>query len=336
MKDVYIIAELSANHGNSLSTIYKSIDAIKEIGADAIKIQTYTPDSITLDIDKPEFMANPNGAWAGTRLFELFQKAALPISWTGKIFEYCKQIDLVCFSSPFSKKDVDILVEVSNPIYKIASFEITDIPLIKYAASQGKPMIISTGVADYKDISLAIETCKSVGNNDITILQCTSQYPALPQDANLLTIKGICDEFGVKSGLSDHTEGIEAPVVAVALGATVIEKHFILDKSIGGPDAHFSLDKDEFGEMVQAVRKAEKMIGKVTFDLTEKKKQSRSYSRSIYVHSDIQKGDILTAENIKSVRPGHGLHPKYWDKAIGSISLKNLKAGEPLKAEHFE
>ena len=332
----YIIAEISANHGNSIEIVYQSIDAIKELGADAIKIQTYTPDSITLDIDKPEFMANPNGPWAGTRLYDLYEKAALPIDWTKDIFQYCKNIGLDCFSSPFSKKDVDILIAVNNPIYKIASFEITDVPLIKYAAAQQKPMIISTGIAGFEDIKLAIETCRSVGNNDITILQCTSQYPSLPEDANLLTIKGIMDQFGVKSGLSDHTEGIEAPVLAVAMGATVIEKHFILDKSIGGPDAHFSLDKEEFQLMVSAVRKAEKMIGKITFELTPKKQQSRDYSRSIYAQSDIKCGELLTTENIKTVRPAFGLHPKYWERAIGSKSKKDITKGEPLKREYFE
>ena len=252
----FIIAELSANHGGKLETALETVRAAKRAGADAIKIQTYTADTITLNSNKDCFKINQGTHWDGQFLYDLYKTASLPWKWHAKIFKVAKEEGLVCFSSPFDLTAIDFLEELETPIYKIASFEITDIPLIEYAASKGKPMIISTGIAEVEDIELAIETCRKVGNNDITILKCTSAYPADPKDANLLTIPDIKSKFGVKAGLSDHTMGIEGPVVATVLGATVIEKHFILDKSIGGPDAHFSLDEKEFTEMVTAVRKA--------------------------------------------------------------------------------
>ena len=251
----------------------------------------------------------------------------MPWKWHAKIFKVAKEEGLVCFSSPFDLTAIDFLEELETPIYKIASFEITDIPLIEYAASKGKPMIISTGIAEVEDIELAIETCRKVGNNDITILKCTSAYPADPKDANLLTIPDIKSKFGVKAGLSDHTMGIEGPVVATVLGATVIEKHFILDKSIGGPDAHFSLDEKEFTEMVTAVRKAEQMIGSVDYEMTDKKKKSRQFSRSLFVVKDIKAGEVITKENVRSIRPGYGLHPKYLKKIIGKKINKYVDRG---------
>ena len=234
------------------------------------------------------------------------------------------------FSSPFDNSAIDLLEKLKNPIYKIASFEIQDIPLIEYAASKGKPMIISTGIAEIEDIKLAIETCKKVGNNDITILKCTSAYPADPSDANLLSIPDIKSRFGVKVGLSDHTMGIEAPVVATTLGATVIEKHFILDKSIGGPDAHFSLDEQEFSNMVKAVRIAEKMIGKVDYEMTEKKQKSRQFSRSLFVIKDVKSGEKVTKENVRSIRPGFGIHPKFLSEIIGKEFNKDIERGTPM------
>jgi pseudaminic acid synthase len=241
-----------------------------------------------------------------------------------------KEEGLVCFSSPFDFTAVDFLEELNCPIYKIASFEITDIPLIEYAASKGKPMIISTGIAEIKDIELAIETCKKAGNNDITILKCTSAYPADPKDANLSTIDDIKQRFKVKSGLSDHTLGIEAPMIAVAMGATVIEKHFILDKSIGGADAHFSLDENEFKKMVDAVRLTEKMIGEVDYKMSKSKKKSREFSRSLFIIKDVKKGEIISNENIRSIRPGFGLHPKELPNIIGKKFSENQEKGTPL------
>ncbi|MFT5878100.1 MAG: pseudaminic acid synthase, partial [Salibacteraceae bacterium] len=267
-KRVYIIAELSANHGNSLEVALRSVEAAKRTGADAIKLQTYTADSMTLKVDSPDFMANPNGPWAGRYLYELYEEAALPYEWHQPIFTHAKNLGLDCLSSPFDKNAVDFLETFDPPAYKIASFEITDIPLIQYVAEKGRPVIMSTGIASLDDIELAVKTCRDVGNNDITVLKCTSSYPTKPEDANLCMISDLREKFQVIPGLSDHTLGIVAPVLSVAQGAKVIEKHFILDKSIGGPDASFSLDEVEFTEMVTAVRKAEKMIGSVDYSMS--------------------------------------------------------------------
>ena len=326
----FIIAELSANHGGELDIALETIRAAKRAGADAIKIQTYTADTITLNSNKDCFKINQGTHWDGQYLYDLYKEASLPWEWHSKIFEVAKQEGLVCFSSPFDNTAVDLLEELKTPIYKIASFEIQDIPLISYAASKGKPMILSTGIAEIKDIELAIETCRKAGNNDITVLKCTSAYPADPRDANLLTIPDIKKRFEVKAGISDHTMGIEGPVVATALGATVIEKHFILNKSIGGADAHFSLDEKEFTEMVKAVRKAEEMMGKVDYEMTEKKMKSRQFSRSLFIISDVKKGDVITKDNIRSIRPGFGMHPKYFSEIIGKRFNDKYKRGTPL------
>ncbi|MEN8809867.1 MAG: pseudaminic acid synthase [Flavobacteriales bacterium] len=332
-KTCFIIAELSANHGGKIEITLETVRAAKRAGADAIKIQTYTADTITFDSKKEHFKINQGTHWDGQYLYDLYKEAYLPWEWHAEIFKVAKEEGLVCFSSPFDYTAVDFLEELNTPIYKIASFEITDIPLIEYAASKGKPMIISTGIAEIEDIELAIQTCKKAGNNDITILKCTSAYPASLEDANLITIPDIMKRFGVKSGLSDHTLGTEAPAIAVALGATVIEKHFILDKSIGGPDAHFSLDEKEFAEMVSAVRKAEEMMGKVDYEMTEKKKKSRQFSRSLFVVEDVRKGEVLTEENVRSIRPGFGMHPKYLKELLGTKFSQDIERGTPLSFE---
>jgi len=331
----FIIAELSANHNGDINIAIETIKAAKRTGADAIKLQTYTAETMTLDSKKNHFMINQGTAWDGEYLFDLYKRAYTPWEWHKQLFDVAKEEGLICFSSPFDSTAVDLLEELNCPIYKIASFEITDIPLIEYVASKGKPIIISTGIADISDIELAIETCHKAGNTDITILKCTSAYPAAPQDANLSTIEDIKKRFNVKSGLSDHTMGIEGPVVAVALGATVIEKHFILDRSIGGPDAHFSLDESEFKAMVDAVRIAEKMIGKVDYEMTEKKIKSRNFSRSLFISSHVKKGDVLTNENVRSVRPGVGLPPKYLKEIIGKTFNSDLEMGTPLSFDHL-
>jgi pseudaminic acid synthase len=329
----FIIAELSANHGGKLDIALETIRAAKRSGADAIKIQTYTADTITLDSKKDFFKINQGTHWDGMYLHDLYKEASLPWDWHAEIFRVAKEEGLVCFSSPFDHTAIDFLEELETPIYKIASFEITDIPLIEYAASKQKPMIISTGIAEVSDIELAIETCRKVGNNDITILKCTSAYPADPSDANLLTIPDIKTRFGVKAGLSDHTMGIEGPIVATALGASVIEKHFILEKSIGGPDAHFSLDEKEFTEMVKAVRIAEQMIGVVNYEMTEKKKKSRQFSRSLFVVKDVKEGGVITKNNVRSIRPGFGMHPKYFPEIIGKQFKIDLEKGTPMLFE---
>lgn len=336
MKKCFIIAELSANHGGSIEIAKETVKAAKRAGADAIKLQTYTADTITLDVKTDEFKISQGTAWDGQYLYDLYKDAALPWEWHQELFNLAKKEGLICFSSPFDKSAVDFLEELDTPIYKVASFEITDIPLIKYMASKQKPMIISTGIATIEDIELAIETCKSAGNNDITILKCTSAYPAAAEDANLLTIPDIVARFGVKSGLSDHTMGTEAPMIAVALGAKMIEKHFILDKSIGGADAHFSLDENEFKQMVDAVRLTEKLMGKIDYEMTEKKTKSREFSRSLYISKNVKAGEIITEENVKSVRPGFGLHPKYLIDVLGKHFVLDIKKGEPLSLKHFK
>lgn len=327
----FIIAELSANHGGKLEIAKETVRAAKRAGADAIKLQTYTADTITLDVKTNDFKIQQGTAWDGQYLYDLYKGASLPWEWHKPLYDLSKEEGLVCFSSPFDKTAVDFLEELNTPIYKVASFEITDIPLIEYMASKQKPMIISTGIATIEDIELAIKACKLGGNEDITILKCTSAYPANPEDANLLTIPDIAERFGVKSGLSDHTMGIEASMIAVALGAKVIEKHFILDKSIGGADAHFSLDENEFKQMVDAVRLTEKLLGQVDYEMTEKKKKSREFSRSLYVIRDVKAGDILSEENVKSIRPGFGMHPKHYKKVLGKTFSKNIERGTPLE-----
>lgn len=334
-KKVFIIAELSANHGGKIEVAKDTIRAAKKAGADAIKLQTYTADTITLDSDKSDFRIEGT-IWEGRRLYELYQEAHLPWSWHKALFQTAKEEGLVCFSSPFDHTAVDFLEELETPMYKIASFEITDIPLIRYAASKGKPMIISTGIASYDDIELAINTCRKQGNNDITILKCTSAYPATLEDANLLAMQQIANDFNVKVGLSDHTLGMTAPVVATALGASVIEKHFILDKTIGGPDASFSLDVDEFKAMVVAVRDAEKALGKATYQLKDSQVKNKQFARSLYVAKDMKTGDVISKENVRSVRPGFGLHPKYLSEIIGKTVNQDLSKGTAFQLKYID
>jgi pseudaminic acid synthase len=324
----FIIAELSANHNNNFDIAVKSIAAIAKTGADAVKIQTYTADSLTLDVNNEYFGPRKEGLWKGQRPYEVFKEGALPYEWHDKLQVIAKDLGLIFFSSPFDKEGADLLEKIQIPIYKIASFEITDIPLIEYVAKKMKPMIISTGVAELCDIELAVQTCRNAGNNDITLLKCTSEYPAPFEKANLLTIPNLKNTFNVKVGVSDHTMGSTIPILSIALGATVIEKHFILDRQLGGPDASFSMEPDEFSHMVKSVREAEVALGSVNYEVSENSKQRR---RSLFISNDIKKGEIITTENIKSVRPGNGLHPKNYKNVIGKVASKDLKKGEPLK-----
>lgn len=325
---VFIIAELSANHGGSIDIAIDTIRAAKRTGADAIKLQTYTADTITLDCDKEDFIIKGGTLWDDRKLYDLYQEAYLPWEWHADLFRVAKEEGLACFSSPFDKTAVDFLETLDCPIYKIASFEITDIPLIEYVASKSKPVIISTGIAEFEDIQLAVDTCRAVGNNDITLLKCTSSYPAPVEEANLALIRKFAEDFNVKVGLSDHTLGSTVPVLSVAMGATVIEKHFILDHSIGGPDAAFSLDEKEFTDMVTAVRQAEKAIGNATYDTTEKQKKGKAFARSLYIAKDIKKGELFTEENLKSVRPGFGLHPKHFKELLSTPAEKDYTLGD--------
>ncbi len=332
MRDkVFIIAELSANHGQKIETAIETIRAAKRAGADAIKLQTYTADTLTIDCNNEYFTNILEGTiWQGRTLYDLYKEAYTPWKWHEELFRVAKEEGLICFSTPFDKTAVDFLEQFNPPAYKIASFEIQDIPLIEYTASKGRPMIMSTGIAELEDIELAVQTCRDAGNNDITLLKCTSSYPAPIEEANLATIPDLKKRFGVEAGLSDHSMGIVAPVVAVTLGARVIEKHFILDKSVGGPDASFSLDEKEFTAMVAAVRQAEKAMGKVSYELTEKVKASRKFSRSLFVVKDIKAGEKFTKENVRSIRPGYGLHPKYLKEILGKTAKINLGKGTPL------
>ena len=333
---VFIIAELSANHNGNLKIAIDTIRAAKRAGADAIKLQTYTADTITLDCDKEDFVIKGGTLWDGKTMYSLYKEAYTPWEWHKELFRVAKEEGLVCFSSPFDTTAVDFLEDLKTPIYKIASFEITDIPLIRYAASKRKPMIISAGIASYQDIELAVNTCREEGNEDITILKCTSAYPATLEDANLLSMQQIAKDFNVKVGLSDHTLGVTAPVVATALGASVIEKHFILDKSIGGPDASFSLDFDEFSEMVVAVRNAEKTMGEVTYNLRESQIKGKQFARSLYVAMDMQAGDVVTEKNVRSVRPGFGLHPKHLSEILGKSVNQDLGVGTAFQLKYVK
>lgn len=324
---VFIIAELSANHNGSIEVALETIKAAKRAGADCIKLQTYTADTITIDSRNEDFLIKGT-IWEGKNLYELYQEAFTPWEWHKKLFEAAEAEGLVCFSSPFDKTAVDFLENLNTPAYKIASFEITDIPLIEYVASKGKAVIISTGIAEMKDIELALDACHRMGNNDIALLKCTSSYPAPIEEANMVMVKDLAQRYDVLSGLSDHTMGSTVPVVATCFGAKIIEKHFILDHSIGGPDASFSMDEKEFTEMVKAVREAEKAIGKIDYTLSEKQKKGKAFSRSLYVAEDIKIGEEYTEENIRSVRPGYGMHPKHLKDILGKKAGKSWIKGD--------
>lgn len=326
---VFIIAELSANHNGSLEIAIESIKAAKRAGADAIKLQTYTADTITIDSNKEDFQINGT-IWDGKNLYQLYKEASTPWEWHETLFRVANEEGLICFSSPFDKTAVDFLEDLKTPAYKIASFEITDIPLIEYIASKGKPIILSTGIATLEDIEMALYACKKMGNKDIALLKCTSSYPAPIEEANMIMVRDFADRFGVISGLSDHTIGSAVPVVATCFGAKIIEKHFILDREIGGPDASFSMNKNEFSKMVKEVREAEKAIGVVDYQPTKKQIKGRDFSRSLYVVEDIKAGDEITEKNVRSIRPGFGLHPKYYGDVIGKKALVDIEKGTPL------
>ena len=329
MNKTFIVAELSANHGHKLELALQSVRAAKEAGADAIKIQTYTADTITLNCDADDFKVKGT-LWDGRTLYDLYQEAYTPWEWHQAIFDEAKKCGLLCFSTPFDKTAVDFLENLGNPIMKIASFEITDIPLIEYAAKKGKPMVISTGVAMPEDIELAVKTCRDAGNNDITLLKCTSSYPAPIEDANLMTMQDMKQRYGVKVGLSDHTMGSDVAVAAVALGASLVEKHFILDHSIGGPDAAFSMEVSEFAAMVRSIRNVEKALGQITYPSDPTTIKGREFSRSLYVAQPMKKGDVITEQNVRSVRPGYGLHPKYLNELIGKKVNQDVNIGDRM------
>lgn len=326
----YIIAELSANHGGKIEIAKQTIKAAYEIGANAIKLQTYTADTLTLNCDKEDFIIKGGTLWDHQKLYDLYKKAYLPWEWHEELFSYARELGIDIFSSPFDKTAVDFLEQFNPSAYKIASFEITDYALIKYTAEKMKPIIISTGIATEEEINDAVRICKEVGNNNIVLLKCTSAYPAPLDEANLTMIPHMRKKYNVITGFSDHTIGSTAPVIAVTLGAKIIEKHFILDKSIGGADADFSMDKNEFSQMIKDIKDTEKLIGVVNYNMTPKKEKSRQFSRSLYVAKDINQGDLFTEENVRSIRPGYGMHPKYLHKILGSKAQKNYSLGDRL------
>lgn len=333
-KYTYIIAELSANHNQSFQIAKDSIYAAKEAGADAIKFQTYTADTMTLNIKNSHYSAG--NIWDDQYLYQLYEKAYMPWAWQKELKEYADELKIDCFSSPFDCSAVDFLETIDVPAYKIASYEITDLPLIEYTASKQKPLIISTGIASIEDIEEAINSCKKMGNHNISLLKCTSSYPAPLEDANLNSIKYLEDRFNLPVGYSDHTLGITAPIVAVSLGAKIIEKHFILDKSINSADSSFSLDKNELRNMVNSIRDVEKMLGEYKFKLTKKQEEGKYYSRSLFVVKKIKKGEVFTSENIKSLRPNLGIKPKSLSQIIGKKAKMDLEYGMPLKEEFIE
>ena len=328
---IFIIAEMSANHLQKFDNAVKLIKAAKEAGADAVKLQTYTPDTITIDCDNEYFQIKQGTLWDGQTLYELYKKAYTPWEWQPKLKKIAEEEGLIFFSSVFDKTAVDFLEEINVPAHKIASFEITDIPLIEYAASKGKPIIISTGIATISDIEEAVNACKRMGNEQITLLKCVSAYPTPLEDVNLRTIPNLAETFKTVVGLSDHTLGISVPIASVALGACIIEKHLTLDRKLGAPDAAFSLEPEEFKAMVKSVREAEKALGEVSYDLTEKMKKSSEFSRSLFVVKDIKAGEVFTEENIRSIRPGYGLPPKYLKDILGKRATQDIKKGTPLK-----
>jgi pseudaminic acid synthase len=327
---VFIIAELSANHNQNKQIALDTIKAAKLAGADAIKLQTYTPDTLTIDCDNDYFKIDKGTLWDGKTLYELYKEAYTPWEWHKELFDAAEKEGLICFSSPFDNTAVDLLESLNAPAYKIASFEIQDIPLIRYTASKGKPIILSTGIATAEDIQLALDTCREVGNDQIILLKCTSSYPAPIELANMKTMLDMKTKFGVQIGLSDHTMGNTVPIVSTSLGAKVIEKHFIIDKAVGGPDAEFSLDPTEFKSMVEAVREVEKALGGITYELSEKVEKNRKFARSLFVVENMKDGDTITEQNVRSIRPGYGLHPKHLPSILGKKINKDTDRGTPL------
>lgn len=332
----FIIAELSANHNQDFDLAVKTIEEVAKTGADAVKIQTYTADTITIDCNNKYFQINQGTIWDGKTLYELYKEAFTPWDWQPKLKEIAENLGLIFFSSPFDFTAVDFLEKINVPAYKIASFEITDIPLIEYVAKKGKPVILSTGIATIEDIQLAVDTCRKAGNNQIALLKCTSSYPAPIEEANLATIQDLTKRFNVIAGLSDHTISNSTSIAAVALGAKIIEKHFILDRSIGGPDASFSIEPNELKHLVQNVREVEKAIGIVSYELSPKVLKSKEHSRSLFIVKDINAGDVFTNENVRSIRPGFGLHTRHLTEIIGKTAKTFIPTGTPLSWELVE
>ncbi len=325
----YIIAELSANHNGSIERAFNSIKAAKEAGADAVKIQTYTADTMTIKSDRKEFQIK-GGLWDGFDLYSLYKLAETPYDWHKPLFDYAQEIGITIFSSPFDETAVDLLENLNTPAYKLASFEITDLPLVKYIAQTNKPMIISTGMANIEEISTVVDVAKENGCRDLVLLHCISSYPAPPEQSNLRTIPDLKERFGVLSGLSDHTIGTTVALSSVALGACVIEKHFTLSRNDKGPDSEFSLEPHELKELCDDTKVAYLSLGAASYELKDAEKSNLNFRRSLYVVKDIKKGEMFTKENFRSIRPAFGLPPEHYQKVMGSIAAKDIESGSPL------
>jgi len=328
-QSVYIVAEMSANHNQNFDKAVKIIKAAKEAGADAVKLQTYTPDTITLNCDN-EYFRIKGTIWEGKNLYQLYKEAYTPWEWQPKLKKIANDLGMDLFSTPFDHTAVDFLEKMGVPVYKVASFELVDIPLLRKIAQTGKPIIMSTGMATLAEIDEAVGAIHGAGNNELALLKCNSAYPASPSEMNLQTIPHLSEAFGVPTGLSDHTLGIAVPIAAVALGACIIEKHFTLSRKDSCPDSAFSLEPHEFKKMVDAIRTTEKALGKVSYEITEKEKVSRVYRRSLFVVKDLKKGEMFTEENVRSIRPGYGLHTRYLSEIIGRCVNKDIKRGTPI------
>jgi pseudaminic acid synthase len=326
---VYIIAEMSANHCQDFDMAARIIQAAKKSGADAIKLQTYTPDTITLDV-KNEYFNVKGTIWEGKHLYELYQSAYTPWEWQPKLKQLAEKESIDLFSSPFDHTAVEFLERMDVPAYKVASFEIIDIPLLKKIASTGKPVIVSTGMARLAEIDEAVQTIRAQGNSQIALLKCNSAYPSPVEEMNLRTILNMVETFRVPVGLSDHTLGTDVAIAAVSIGACIVEKHFTLSRKFGGPDSEFSADPGEFKKMVASIRRVEKALGKVLYEPSKKERESRRYRRSLFAVKDIQEGEFLTEENIRSIRPADGLHPRYFDQIIGRIARNDIAKGTPI------
>ncbi|HGW5056989.1 TPA: pseudaminic acid synthase [Citrobacter koseri] len=331
----YIIAELSANHNGDINTAFRLIEIAKESGADAIKIQTYRPDTITIDCNKEDFQIK-DGLWKGKSLYQLYEWAHTPWEWHQKLFEKAKEVGITMFSSPFDFTAVDLLEELDAPAYKIASFELVDLPLIRYVASKGKPMIMSTGMADEHEIQEAIDAAYGAGCKELVVLHCVSGYPAPAEDYNLATIPDMAKRFNVITGLSDHTIDNTTAVASVVLGANIIEKHITLDRNGGGPDDSFSLEPKDLVALCRDAKTAWMALGRVNYERKESEKGNLKFRRSLYVVKDVKKGEKLTSENVKSIRPGYGMAPKYYDEIIGTTVNQSLEKGTPLSFELIE
>ena len=328
----YLIAEMSANHAGELTLAKEIIHAAKEAGADCIKVQTYTPDTMTIDTDKPYFHIK-EGTWSGTNLYQLYQKAYMPWEWQVELKREAKKVGIDFFSTPFDKSAVDFLEEIGVEFYKIASFELIDLPLVGYIASKGKPIIMSTGMATLSEIDEAVCTIRNCGNENLALLRCASAYPAITDEMNLRTMQNMAETFQVPVGLSDHSMGAVGAVTAVALGASVIEKHFCIDRSIENPDASFSMNPKEYSQMVKDIRQAERAVGRVKYGMAEQEENSKLFRRSIFCVRDIKKGERITEKNVRVIRPGNGMAPKFYPEILGQCALMDIERGTPLHSD---